>query len=71
MGFQGTISPNYEWFAQVWMLQLAGALQLAQALERAVALQWAVALQRALPLQRVRNFAAGVLNAPGEAGYPC
>ena len=32
MGFQGTIWPNYEWFARVWMLQLAGALPLAQAL---------------------------------------
>ena len=43
MGFQGTISPNYEWLSRVWMLQRA--LQLAQALQRAGALQWVVALQ--------------------------
>ena len=47
MGFQGAIGPNNEWFARVWMLQLAGALQQAHALKRAGALQQAGALQRA------------------------
>ena len=51
MGFLGTICPNYEWFAWVWMLQLAGALQRAQALRQAGALQQAQALKRAQALQ--------------------
>ena len=46
MGFQGAIGPNNEWFARVWMLQLAGALQRAGAFQWAGALQWAVTLQR-------------------------
>ena len=46
--FQGTNCPNYEWFGQVWMLQLAWALQLAQALH------WAGALQRAGLCRRLR-----------------
>ena len=34
MGFWGTICPNFEWFAWVWMLQMAGDLQRDQALQR-------------------------------------
>ena len=47
MGFQGTIGPNYEWYAWIWMLQLAGALQRAYDLQRAGALQLAGTLLRA------------------------
>ena len=43
-GVQGEKSAQNEWFAWVWMLQLAGALQRAQALKRAGALQRAGAL---------------------------
>ena len=31
MGFLGTICPNYEWFAWVWILQLARTYALKQA----------------------------------------
>ena len=59
MGFQGAICPNYELFAQVWMLQLAGGLQLAQALQLAGALQRVGALQCAVAFvgRRTVDFA--------------
>ena len=59
MWLQGTISPNYEWFARVGMLQLAQVLAAGWGSRAG----WGSA--------EGLEFAASILNSPGEAGHPC